>query len=29
MPISDALAEVRYACYFEPVTGVVRKQGSS
>ncbi|VWC58058.1 hypothetical protein BLA18110_00614 [Burkholderia lata] len=27
MPISDTLADVRYACYFEPVTDVVLKQG--
>ncbi len=25
MPMSEALAEVRYACYFEPITGIVRK----
>jgi hypothetical protein len=25
MPMSDALAEARYTCYFEPITEVVRK----
>lgn len=29
MPISDALAEVRYACYFEPLTEVARGQDGS
>ncbi|NIE64400.1 DUF4286 family protein [Burkholderia sp. Ax-1719] len=26
MPMSDSLADVRYACYFEPITDVIRRQ---
>jgi len=26
MPMSDALAEVRYACYFEPITEIIQSK---
>lgn len=28
MPMSDAMTDVRYACFFEPITKIMRKPGA-